>query len=69
MTPQTTKNKENLKCYHCDPMEGNTGIKLKCLQDEDELGELKQCPLSEQLCARGKIGKHWLIRKATVFML
>jgi len=55
VTPQTTKNKENLKCYHCDPTEGNTGIKLKCLQDDDELGELKQCPLSEQLCARGKI--------------
>ena len=58
VTSQRRKDNENLKCYHCDPFDGNDEVRMKCLQDQDELGELKKCPLFEQLCARGKIGKY-----------
>jgi len=50
---------ENLKCYHCDPSDlkinGNAGIRMPCLQDEDDLGELKHCALENQLCMKGEM--------------
>ena len=56
---------ENLKCYHCDPSDlkisGNAGVRMTCLQDEDDLGEIKHCALADQLCMKGEMGKNQLI--------
>ena len=50
-----------MKCYHCDPSDlkinGNAGIRMPCLQDEDDLGELKHCALENQLCMKGEMRK------------
>ena len=57
MISQNTINAQNLKCYHCD-VNGlkSAGIRQKCLEDKDEFGELKQCPLSDHICAKGELG-------------
>ena len=62
MISQNTINAQNLECYHCD-VNGlkSAGIRQKCLEDKDEFGELKQCPLSDQLCAKVEMGKFWMI--------
>merc|ERR1712018_559018 len=42
---------------------------MKCLQDEDDFGELKQCPLANQLCAKGKMdfeGKPVMLRRCQI---
>ena len=57
MISQNTINAQNLKCYHCN-VNGlkSVGIRQKCLEDKDEFGELKQCPLSDHICAKGELG-------------
>ena len=34
---------------------------MNCLQDEDDLGEIKHCALADQLCMKGEMGKNLLI--------
>ena len=55
---------ENLKCYHCDPSDlkiNGAGVRMPCLQDENDLGELKHCALENQLCMKGEMRKNELI--------
>jgi len=49
---------EHLQCYHCDPADLKTngaGIRMECLQNKDMLGELRHCPLADQLCVKGEM--------------
>ena len=62
MISQNSITAQNLQCYHCD-VNGlkSTEIRQKCLEDKDDFGELKQCPLSDHICAKGELGKIWMI--------
>ena len=57
---------ENLQCYHCDPSDlkisGNAGVRMTCLQDENDLGEIRNCALADQLCMKGEMGKYKMIQ-------
>ena len=35
---------------------------MTCLQDENDLGEIRNCALADQLCMKGEMGKYKMIQ-------